>query len=180
MKKAVVVSLMLAAAILLIALTAGGALADGSGKSGMYATGCAPCHGSQAGLPSKVIIDGPTMLSPGQTGTFTVALIGAPPGLAGGIDAAITDSQGIKSGILAAGTNTKNVDNQEIVQSESLNVRVWTFNWTAPPVDTMANFRLKISLVAANGDGAANYDQLPAGAGDAWYTAQQNIHVMDM
>lgn len=180
MKKAVLISLMLVAAVLLVAATAGGALAGSSGKSGLYATGCSPCHGSQPGPVGKVLINGPSMLSPGETGEFTVMLIGAPPGPRGGIDAAIVDNQGAKSGILAAGTNTKNAGDQEVVHSGSLSGRVWTFQWTAPQVDGMANFRLQISVMAANGDGAANYDELPLGAGDAWYAAQQNIHVMEM
>lgn len=169
----------------------GAAIAGGypTGKTDKYRTGCGPCHGSQPGPAGKIEVQAPAHMQAGITGTFYVALVAAPPGPIGGINAAVTDQYGNEMDGLAADQNTKvmtggqgkpQITHKSIDEPLGLRLsagRAWSFTWT-PPADTPeGEYTLYIAANAANGDGRANFDLMPAGAGDAWYTHELKIHV---
>lgn len=193
MKKIIICVAVSLFAIVLVGSIVGSASAGmGGGAVGYYGgnapgvkTGCIDCHGTTAGLAGQVVINGPTAMKAGETATFTIALIGAPPGPAGGIDAAIEQynpetGESVKADGLATGINTQyKAESKEITHASALaftpvNGRVWTFDWTAP---AEGSYTLYAVTVAANGNGRPDYDTLPKGVADGWYLGNQAITV---
>lgn len=184
--------------VVLIVLVTGGIVGvafghgDGGGQiTGLYKTGCGPCHGrplnnyegnklpdgSQA--PYQLTIDGNNEITVGTTETYTVRLVAFPPNpITGGIDAAIENSSGVKDPGMAAGLNTQKVFD-EITHAPDLtpwettgtNGRIWQFTWTPSAPGT---YTLYVAANAANGDTRTNdiavlWMNTPDGLRDAWY-----------
>lgn len=190
MKKIVIIASITAVAVLVIAFSAGIATGSVGGVDNHYKTGCGPCHGSTESTLGKLVMadtseptgalsNGPSTMKPSEKRTFAVALVAAPPGVSGGIDAAVEDSNGNKVGTMAGGQNTRaRIGNQEINQKPlalSVTGRVYTFDWTAPT--TPGTYTLYVASVAANGTGGPDFDSLPEGVRDGWFTESYTIKV---
>lgn len=181
--------------VVLVGAAVGTAIAGmGGGAVGMYDSGCKACHGSQPGTAGQVVINGQSSMTVGQKQTFTVTLIGVPPGPAGGIDAAVVeqyngqdatypDGSDKKADGLAAGVNTqykaevKEITHAAPIALTPLNGRVWTFDWTPP---APGSYKVKVVAVAANGNGRPDGDgnaTMPKQLADGWYLGELAITV---
>jgi hypothetical protein len=104
-----------------------------SGFSGNPATGganCNECH--QGGVTPAVALDGPTLVQPGSTHTYTLTVSGGQR-IAGGLDVSATD------GALSVLDPETFLLDGEITHRTPRIVNlltqeaIWAFNWTAPP-----------------------------------------------
>ncbi|MBF8265049.1 MAG: putative lipoprotein [Dehalococcoidia bacterium] len=128
--------------------------------TGRSTTGCAPCHGAAANPNVKVVISGPTTVTPGNTIQYSVTLNGNPEA-GGGLNVSASD------GKLSPGENTQLV-NGEITQKDK-NSRIWTLSWTAPSIPGQY-------VLSAVGN-AVNKDGSPAG--DGWNVGRLEISVAE-
>lgn len=186
MKKIIIIAASVVTVILISVMVSGIAVGSENGsKTGLYATGCAPCHGTTQGTLGTFIIDGPTTMAPGQTVTFNVKLVAMPVGPVGGIDAAVVDNNGAKAGTMAAVSNVQVKFGNEVTHIPTMNIpgvgnkpvneRMWSFDWTAPAMP--GTYTLKMASNAANGDGKMNILPLPEGVNDTWYLGEHGITV---
>ena len=137
---------------LTMTLWAGYLIARSGGISGRCAdpNGCS-CHDS---LPNAngnvtVTITGPQTVNVNTTNSYTISLTGGPSGAEGGFNLCGT------GGTLVPGTGNM-LDAGELVHDNSAN-RSWTFEWTAPGIDTGVSFTA--TALSADGSGTG---------GDSW------------
>lgn len=131
-------------------LSAGNALADGSGRagySGLTANKtCTSCHSGTATAPT-VTITGPATVVAGSLNSYTVTIRGG-PGVAGSLDIAAT------SGTLKATDSGTKLSRNEIVHSAPRamvgGAASFTFSWQAPANAGPAT--LFVSGVSTNGN----------------------------
>lgn len=152
-------AVILIAGLLVLTISSNKAFSMSNGLlTGRSTTGCLPCHGAAANPNVKVVVSGPTKVTPGNTAQYTIAINGDPEA-GGGLDVSAS------GGKLAAGDNTQLVNN-EITQKDK-NSRSWTFTWTAPA----ASGQYTLSAVG----NAINKDNSPAG--DGWNLGRLDISV---
>jgi hypothetical protein len=156
--------------VLPVPSTALWASSDGlNGFSGNPATGgltCNECH--DGGVIPTVTLDGPTLVQPGSTHTYSLTIAGGQE-IAGGLDVSATD------GFLSAIDSGTYILGGEIVHrspraADPDGTVTWFLNWTAPPTRSTATLYAAGNSVnnhaGANGD-AAGTDVLTVTVGTA-------------
>ncbi|RKG84373.1 MXAN_6652 family MXYO-CTERM-anchored protein [Corallococcus terminator] len=151
-----------------VCLVAGSASANSTGipgRSGKQSISCTAsgCHGGGASTPT-VTLEGPTALTAGQTGNYSLIITGG-PGAKAGVNVA---TEGVEGATLTAGSGTK-VMNGELVHSLP---KAFT--------DTTARFDFSLVAPATNGTlkvfGAGNSVNGDSKAtGDAHATATLDV-----
>lgn len=125
------------------------------GYSGMTGNTCNNCH--SGGIVPEVNIEGPTVVTPGSTRTYTLIISGGQE-TAGGLDVAVTE------GILAAISADTQELSDEITHTDPKLADVdgtvsFSFQWTAPVTPTavtMYGAGNSVNLLEGNqGDAAA-------------------------
>ena len=134
-----------------------------SGYSGNPATGGATCNNCHSGGSTPwVVLDGPTLVQPGETNTYTLTLGGGQE-RAGGLDVSVTDGT-----LVIIDVGTQLLDG-EVAHTTPRPVTPfifeasWSFNWTAPltaGMVTLYGAGNSVNLQAGNNGDAANTDAL--------------------
>jgi hypothetical protein len=125
-----------------------------SGFSGMSGKDCSSCHSGSA-APATVTIQGPTSLSPGATGSYSVLVSGG-AGVEAGLDVAVTT--GATLGVVDS-KNTKLL-NGELTQTDALayanGSASFPLSITAP--SSPGTVTVYVAGLADDGDGTKNGD----------------------
>jgi hypothetical protein len=176
MKKAIALLFVLAAALLVAALSASpsSALSGGvSGLSGNPATNlgdsCGSCHG--AGSTPIVVLNGPTLVAPNSVNTYVLGVqsTNVAAQTAAGLDVSAT------AGLLASlGLDTQILDGEVTHTAPKVNdaggLATFTFQWTAPETGSQT-----VTLYAAGN--SVNQDGIPFG--DAHHNTSLVIEVAE-
>jgi hypothetical protein len=129
-------------AVLIVGLVVFGARATlayptGIASTSLTASGCNQCH--SGGVTPVVLLDGPLVVSPGDTVTYTLTIFGNPAQNYGGLNVAASGGVLSLGGSFMSGTKTvtgasgfAEITHTQPKQGDLLNQIEYSFRWTAP------------------------------------------------